>query len=175
MSFYRDQLENYLKTIDVKAEIVFDVGGKEKPVKGRTKTWNVKNYEILDLPEYDLNKELKYEKKCDFIFCLEVFEYLIDPITAMKNLKNLLVRNGSAIVSFPLIYPVHNDVNFDSLRFTETGVRRIVQHSGLSVKSVFYRKTRTGSLVKYYHEDGMKMAKNMNHEVTGYIFTLINS
>jgi hypothetical protein len=55
MSFYRDQLENYLKTIDVKAETVFDVGGKEKPVKGRTKSWTVKNYEILDIPEHDLN------------------------------------------------------------------------------------------------------------------------
>ena len=70
MSFYRDQLENYLKTIDVKAETVFDVGGKEKPVKGRTKSWTVKNYEILDIPEHDLNVLFPNPKQCNLIFCL---------------------------------------------------------------------------------------------------------
>lgn len=169
MSFYRDQLENYLKTIDVKADTVFDVGGKEKPVKSRTKSWTVKNYEILDLPLYDLNKEIKLDRKCNLIFCLEVFEYLIDPVTAMKNIKNMLVDGGEAIISFPLVYPVHNDVAFDSLRFTETGIRRLAKHVGLTVKSINYRKTRTNSLVKYYSEDGMKMAKGMNHDITGYV------
>lgn len=172
MSFYRDQLENYLKTIDVKAETVFDVGGKEKSVKGRTKSWTVKNYEILDIPEHDLNVLFPNPKQCNLIFCLEVFEYLIDPVTAMKNIKNMLAKGGEAIVSFPLVYPVHNDVNFDSLRFTETGIRRLAKHVGLTVKSINYRKTRTNSLVKYYSEDGMKMAKGMNHDITGYIVSL---
>jgi len=172
MSFYRDQLENYLKTIDVKTETVFDVGGKEKPVKGRTKSWTVKNYEILDIPEHDLNVLFPNPKQCNLIFCLEVFEYLIDPVTAMKNIKNMLTNGGEAIVSFPLVYPVHNDVNFDSLRFTETGVKRLAKHVGLTVKSINYRKTRTNSLVKYYSEDGMKMAKGINHDITGYIVSL---
>jgi len=172
MSFYRDQLENYLKTIDVKAETVFDVGGKEKPVKGRTKSWIVKNYEILDIPEHDLNVLFPNPKQCNLIFCLEVFEYLIDPVTAMKNIKNMLTKGGEAIVSFPLVYPVHNDVAFDSLRFTETGVRRLAKYVGLTVKSINYRKTRTNSLVKYYSEDGMKMAKGMNHDITGYVVSL---
>jgi len=172
MSFYRDQLENYLKTIDVKTETVFDVGGKEKPVKGRTKSWTVKNYEILDIPEHDLNVLFPNPKQCNLIFCLEVFEYLIDPVTAMKNIKNMLTKGGEAIVSFPLVYPVHNDVNFDSLRFTETGVKRLAKHVGLTVKSINYRKTRTNSLVKYYSEDGMKMAKGINHDITGYIVSL---
>jgi SAM-dependent methyltransferase len=138
MSFYRDQLENYLKTIDVKAETVFDVGGKEKPVKGRTKSWTVKNYEILDIPDHDLNVLFPNPKQCNLIFCLEVFEYLIDPVTAMKNIKNMLAKGGEAIVSFPLVYPVHNDVAFDSLRFTETGVRRLAKYVGLTVKSINY-------------------------------------
>ena len=64
---------------------------------------------------------------------------------------------------------MHNDVAFDSLRFTETGIRRLAKHVGLTVKSINYRKTRTNSLVKYYSEDGMKMAKGMNHDITGYV------
>ena len=175
MSYYRDQLENYLKTLDVKAETVFDVGGKEKFVRGRTKSWDVKNYEVFDLPEYDLNKEIKLNKQCNLLFCLEVFEYLIDPVMAMKNIKNMLAKGGEAVVSFPLVYPVHNDVNYDSLRFTETGVRRLAKHVSLIVKNIFYRKTKTGSLVKYYSEDGMKMAKGIAHDITGYIFRFSNS
>jgi hypothetical protein len=86
--------------------------------------------------------------------------------------SSMLAKGGEAIVSFPLVYPVHNDVAFDSLRFTETGVRRLAKYVGLTVKSINYRKTRTNSLVKYYSEDGMKMAKGMNHDITGYIVSL---
>lgn len=169
MSYYRTQLEHFLSNYSVKADRVYDVGGIQKPVKDRTKSWNVTNYEILDIPEYDLNVLQPLKAQADLIFCLEVFEYLIVPTTAMTNIYNLLKPNGTAIVSFPLVYPLHNEVEFDSLRYTITGVRRLADYSNLNVKEIHYRKAKSGTLVKYYQEDGMKMAKHYNHDITGYI------
>lgn len=171
MSYYRQQLEQYLKTIEIDTDTVFDIGGKQYPIdKKRTKVWKVKNFQIMDIPEYDLNKELEFRQQADVIFCLEVFEYLIDPMTAMKNLYKAMKPGGVCYASFPLIYPVHNEVEYDSMRFTETGVRRLATAAGLKVENVHYRKTKTNSLTKYYSEDGMRAAKGMDHQITGYVF-----
>lgn len=171
MSYYRDQLESYLKTIHVNCETVFDVGGKQKPVKGRTATWNVKNYKIFDIPEYDLDTKNKHEVNCDMLFCLEVFEYLIIPTIAMENISDMLKPGGIAIVSFAFVYPLHNEIEYDSLRYTTTAVKRLAKHANLEILKIKERKAKTNSLVKYYSEDGMKCAKGNLHDNTGFIVT----
>jgi len=175
MSYYREQLESYLKLLDVNADLVIDVGGAQKPAKGRTKSWNIKDYAVLDLPEYDLDKPLAYNAQADVVFCLEVFEYLIIPTMAMTNIANLLKPGGKAYVTFPFVYPLHNEVEFDSLRYTKSGIVRLAAHAGLNIEKIVERKTNTGSLVKYYSEDGMRAAKGHNHSVTGFIVTFKKS
>lgn len=168
-SYYRQQLEDYLKTLDVNAETVFDIGGAQKTIKGRTKSWKVKDLYTYDMPKYDLNEPQVHEKKADIVFCLEVFEYLINPIQAMKNIADALKPGGTAIVTFQFVYPLHNEVEFDSLRYTETGVKRLAEKAGLKINKVIKRKAKTGTLVKYFAEDGMRPAKGHDHGVTGFI------
>ena len=172
-SYYRQQLENYLQGLDVEADLLYDIGGKQKSAKGRTKTWKVKELVCLDIPEYDLNEPQNLDKKADFVLCLEVFEYLINPLQAMRNIANALKVKGVAIVSFPFVYPIHNEVEFDSLRYTLSGIKRLADKAGLKIIDVSYRKCKTSTLVKYYEEDGMKMAKGHNHHITGYIIKFV--
>lgn len=173
MSYYRDQLEKYLKTLDVKADLVLDIGGIQKPIKGRTKTWDVKEFYILDRPEFDLEVlKTEFEYKADLIFCLEVFEYLIQPVDAMKNIAGYLNPKGKAIISFPLVYPLHNEVEFDSLRYTISGIKRIADKAKLTIEKVTTRNAKSKTLVNYYNEDGMKAAKGHEHHITGYIVEL---
>jgi len=49
-SYSRIQLEEYLKTIHVKGSVL-DIGGIQNTIKGRTKSWDVIDYQILDLKE----------------------------------------------------------------------------------------------------------------------------
>lgn len=170
MSYYRDQLEKYLQTLDIKTDVVLDIGGGQKNVKGRTKSWQVKTYHVLDLPEFNLEiPRFEFEYQADIIFCLEVFEYLIEPVIALRTIAGYLNPKGTAIISFPLIYPVHNEVEFDSFRYTLRGVERMAEKVGLKVKKVNYRRAKSKTLVNYYSEDGMKAAKGMDHHITGYI------
>jgi 2-polyprenyl-3-methyl-5-hydroxy-6-metoxy-1,4-benzoquinol methylase len=169
MSYYREQLESYLGLLEVNVGTVIDVGGKQKPVKGRTKNWKVDNYAILDLPEYNLDHPFYYASQADVVFCLEVFEYLLIPTVAMTNIANLIKPEGKAYVTFPFIYPLHNEVEFDSLRYTKSGIARLASYAGLQIENIIERKTKTNSLIKYYSEDGMKAAKGHNHAVTGFI------
>ncbi len=130
-SSYRIELDNWLSQLDVTASRVLDIGGSQLPVKGRTKSWNVKEYLIADLPEPhvgspkpDIELDMNYQRSAegdqfDLIFCLEVFDYVFDPIASMGNLSTYLKPNGTAWVTFPSFYPSHNPIEDDALRYME--------------------------------------------------------
>ena len=102
-SFARQQLENWLQTIDVKGSVI-DVGGLHIPVQGRTKSWEVENYKILDIekiykgnqPDFvaDINQIItEFPEKFDNAFCLEVMEYIYNPVVALKNIGLFSCKN----------------------------------------------------------------------------------
>lgn len=182
MSYYRQQLEDWLKELDVKSDTVLDIGGAQNPVKGRTKSWDVKKYYILDLyTEYHINLDeqltnvnlLKFGEEADVIFCLEVFEYLISPLLALKNIEEFLKSDGRAYITFAFTYPHHNELEMDSLRYTEPGIKRLAEAIGLRITNTWYRRDKSGLLKSFYAMDGMRMAKEYpNHDVTGFIVEL---
>lgn len=172
MSYYRQQLEDWLKTLDVKAETVFDIGGAQGEVYKRVKSWQVNNYKILDLPDFNIENKLKLNSSsiADIIFCLEVFEYLINPLQALFNINALLRLGGKAYVTFAFVYPHHNELEADSLRYTETSIRRLAELTNLSISNIWYRRDKSGLLKSFYAADGMRAAKQYeHHDVTGFI------
>ena len=88
MSRYREVLEEYLKTLNIKADRVLDVGGASNPVKSRVKSWEVDECKIADSGledgEYDIGMDLNtidivnlnLLSNFNIIFCLEVMEYI---------------------------------------------------------------------------------------------------
>ena len=194
MSSTRTQLENWLKTIDVKADRVLDVGGGSNPVKGRTKSWDVKEYKILDngleemkqKPDYDLdlNKKIYFtdpgdmptEEECyDIVFCLEVFEYIWNPVQAMKNIANCLKKDGILYISFPFIYPHHSPEEYDYLRYTKWGIEKLLKETGFKIEEIIHRSAQNkGYLMEFYVGEGMHLAKNYKkHSDIGYLVKAI--
>jgi len=177
VSYYREQLESWLKELDVKADVVLDIGGKQGNVKSRVKSWDVKEYEIRDLPEYDLQTRnpnvWSHKKNADVIFCLEVFEYIFNPIAALVNIKKVMAEGGRAYITFAFVYPHHNELEADSLRYTESGIKNMAKLAGLKIANIWYRTDRSGLLKAMYSADGMKMAKQYgHHNATGFIVEL---
>lgn len=173
MSWYRQQLEDWLSELDIKADMVLDVGGAQGLVKNRVKSWNVKEYEVLDLPKWNLelpSNLWRNHRKADAIFCLEVFEYLIDPCQALAHINQLLKSGGIAYITFAFNYPHHNELEFEGLRYTEPGIRRIAKRVHINISNIWYRTDKSGLLAKFYGADGMHPAKQyIHHDVTGFI------
>lgn len=170
VSYYRTQLEDWLKELDIKANTVLDIGGKQGNVKDRVKSWDVQEYEVLDLPDFDIQNPPYVTPRANIIFCLEVFEYLTQPQEALNTISELLLIGGKAYITFAFIYPHHNELDMDSLRYTEPGVRRLCEAAGLRITNNWYRRDRSGLLKAFYASDGMKMAKQYSdHDVTGFI------
>lgn len=167
--------------------MVFDVGGGSKPVKDRVASWNVGKYLILDnnleepIPDtltidcdlnYGITNELAGEMvKADVIFCLEVFEYVWNPLLALKTLNQMLRKGGKLIITFPFVYPTHQPVVHDCLRYTKYGAYKLLEEAGFDMDSIIVksRDDKSGLLESFYKADGMHPAKGEDHSECGYI------
>lgn len=159
MSIYRDQLENFLKTLDIKADRVLDVAGASNPVRDRVRSWDVKEYYILDNEleprkewihyRQDMNEQIKRTPELikswnpyDLVFCLELMEYIYDPVQVIKNLRLLCADGGKLIITFPFIYPNHNPVGYDYLRYTKQGAIKLLYNGGFIIDDVIPRQMK---------------------------------
>jgi len=198
----RQALESWIKSLKIKADRVLDVGGAQKPVKGRTGEWDVKEYLISDIefphdnspkPDivFDLSNyyvenlfdnnftpskdDMKLFKKFDTVFCLEVMEYVSDPVQAIKNLNRLLKQGGKLYISFNFSYPTHNPPGLDYFRYTRFGVIKLLEDNGFKIDKLTPRtcEMNTGypELMQFYSKQGMKYTKDIKgiHEETGHL------
>jgi hypothetical protein len=179
-SVYKQQLIDWLSQLEVETDTVIDIGGSQDPVKGRTKSWAVDNYLIADLPDphrmkqspdviLDLEEDITTTQRADLIFCLEVFDYIRDPIKAHSNLSRMPKKNGSAWVSYPFIYPHHNPIELDGLRYTEPTIRYYADLFKLNVDEIVYRRPQSKLLREYFAADNYRSAPGYDHDVIGYI------
>lgn len=182
-SYYKQQLNDWKRSLDVKADVVFDIGGAQDPLKGMTRSWDVDEYVIYDLAEphvekvkpdraWDMNEPIgKVAKKADLVFMLGVMDYVINPNIAMQNVADMLTADGTAWVEFPFVYPIHNPVDDEGCRYSEGCIRRLAKQAGLKIEEIVYKRPMPGNdlLLRFYSADGMRAAQGVDHNVTGYI------
>lgn len=184
-SSYRLELDAWLKTLDISAKRLLDIGGSQLPVEGRTRTWDVGEYVIADLENphkdspqpdmyIDLNGHMERPRlQFDVVFCLEVFDYVYDPVNAFHIISRLLRRGGRAYVSFPFIYPIHQPIEDDALRYAPGGIIKLSQSAGLKVLQIIPRRPESPYLDQFYKSERMRAAKRVDHETTGWMVELI--
>lgn len=196
-SYFRQQLESWLSNLDVNADRVLDIGGGALPVKDRVRSWNVKEYKILDneLEEMkqkpdiveDLNSNITFPSEMidyfDTIFCLEVFEYIWDPYRALSNINAYLKPGGILYNSFPFVYPHHNPKGKDYLRYTRWGVEKLLKETGFEIEEIIARtqkieidyeqdppQPKQSDIKDWYNDQKMHPIKHWpGHNEIGYI------
>lgn len=182
-SSYRRSLEEWLSQQSYEVESALDIGGAQLAIPDRVKHWQVDKYRIADLakphkqkhtPDYLFNVEedvwLPQWGVYDIVFCLEVFEYIINPIRAMGNIY--LATKDKAIITFPFCYPIHEPVQADSLRYTRTAIERLAHKTGFKIDAIHDRIAETPAILNAYSSERLRAAKGVDHRVLGYIVEL---
>lgn len=176
-SQYRIQINDWLRNQSFKADKVLDVGGCEGPIQKLT-TIEANRIQTLDFngdlkPSFvhDLNifahpDDLfgsERNPRFDLIFCMNVFEYIHNPYNAVANLYSWLGQGGTLVVNFPFLYPVHNPVGIDYLRYTHEWVEMML-HDRFKFKDVditiLQATTGARDLMNFYSNEKMHYRKH---------------
>lgn len=99
-------------------------------------------------------------------------EYIYYPDNAIEWLSCLTEKNGVLYITFPFIYPFHNPVKYDMLRYTKSAVIELVEEGYFKVLDIIPRKmTAIGEAIyrQFLKVEGMHAAKGENHNELGWI------
>jgi len=177
-SFFRKQLEDWLKTLKVYGKVI-DVGGSQNPISSnRVREWNVIECKTMDLevpheksnqPDIvsDINiyrEDFSNDEYFDTAFCIEVMEYLYDPLTALKNITRLLTKSGYLYISFSFLYPYHPPSGTDLLRYTKYGAQKLLEKAGFEVMEIEPRYAHNGgNLLDFWQKDKYRYDRSLSY------------
>lgn len=105
----------------------------------------------------------------DLLFVLEVFDYVYNPANALYIIKLLLKPGGTAWVTFPSQYPLHQPVEDDALRYMPGGITKLAEANGLTIKQMIPRRTETDAIYNAFRVERMRAAKHEDHNISGWI------
>jgi len=93
-----------------------------------------KSYKNLLFPGFDICNE-KDSDKFDLIIAEQVFEHLLWPYRAARNVFQMLNDGGHFLVSTPFLLRIH-EVPVDCSRWTETGLRYFLAECGFDLAKI---------------------------------------
>jgi SAM-dependent methyltransferase len=187
----RNQLEQWLATIEIDATKVLDVGVGFSPVRDRLKSCNASQYKTLDnnseneiKPDFVLDLNLLDNKGVvkrvqkyspGVIFCVEVMEYIYRPDAVLKFFHSSLAKNGLLYISFHTFYPWHKPYKNDYLRYTKAGIGKLLDSAGFSKWEITPRVAALGGrdLWLFFRKEGLigfrdKINLDMGYLVKAY-------
>jgi SAM-dependent methyltransferase len=71
----------------------------------------------------------------DAVLCTEVMEHVSEPATMLAEIHRVLRPGGHLIVTVPFTWHIHDEPH-DFWRFTEFGLRRVLERAGFEVDSL---------------------------------------
>lgn len=93
-----------------------------------------KSYTTVAFPEFDICKD-RLNKQFDLIIADQVFEHLLWPYRAGKNVYAMLKSGGYFLITAPFLIPVHN-VPVDCTRWTETGIKYFLAECAFPIENI---------------------------------------
>lgn len=81
----------------------------------------------------------------DLVFCSQVLEHVPEPARVVAEMARVLKPGGSIWLSTPLFYPEH-EAPYDFFRYTQYGLRKLMEDAGLVVGRVEWLEGYLGTL-----------------------------
>lgn len=95
---------------------------------------NFKVYKAVHYPEYDICTS-SLPEAFDLIIAEQVFEHLLWPYRAGKNVYEMLEPAGHFLISTPFLVRIHNYPT-DCTRWTETGLKYFLAECGFPIERI---------------------------------------
>jgi SAM-dependent methyltransferase len=94
----------------------------------------------------------------DNVVSFEVFEHVPNPEAMLKELNRVLKPKGTLLVTTPFFYPEH-EMPFDFQRFTEPGMKRLLEICEFHPVSIIKTNNNLSSLTQIFCEELFQLHK----------------
>jgi SAM-dependent methyltransferase len=116
------------------------------------KNLNFNSFTEANYPEFDICKQTM-ERQFDIIITDQVWEHLLSPYKATKNVLEMLKPGGYFLNTTPFLIKVH-DMPADCSRWTEIGMKHFLAECGFPIEEILTgswgnRKAVIGNLRKF--------------------------
>ena len=92
------------------------------------------SYTSVGFPEYDVCSNV-LEEKFDVIIAEQVFEHVLWPYRAVRNVFQMLNPNGVFLITTPFLVRIHGHP-IDCSRWTELGIRHLLAEGGFDIDRI---------------------------------------
>lgn len=93
----------------------------------------------------------------------------------MNTISSYLTSGGTAWVTFPSVYPLHQPVEDDALRYMPGGIRKLVDAAGLEIVQMIHRRFETNLWDQTIRAERTRAAKHEDHNFQGWIVEMRKS
>jgi SAM-dependent methyltransferase len=93
-----------------------------------------RSYRSVHYPEFDICEQ-PLDEQFDIIFAEQVFEHLVWPYRAGRNVLSMLKPGGYFLMTTPFLIRIH-DAPLDCTRWTAAGIRSFLAECGFPLESV---------------------------------------
>ena len=97
-----------------------------------------RSFTEANYPQFDICRDV-LDQRFDLIIADQVFEHLLWPYRAARNVHTMLKPGGCFLVTVPFLIRIHREPE-DCTRWTETGLRHFLAECGFPLQT-----TRTAS------------------------------
>ena len=87
----------------------------------------------------------------DLVFCSQTLEHVPDPNRVLAEIERVLKPGGHLWLTAPFYYEEH-EVPYDYYRYTQFGLRYLIQNAGLQLVSIEWLEGYFGTLGYQLHE-----------------------
>lgn len=185
MSYYKQQLKEFLAKEKMPEGKILSIGAQHDD-RLYFKDYHGQEWKTLDVDRefkpdilFNMNRFgfdvegdgslFEYQEYFDAVFAFELWEYIYSPLEAHKNIFSLLKPGGIYMGSYPFVYGKHNPPGQDFLRYTDDGIKKLLSVAGFHDVEITPRTGVVGSLESFYAVEEMRVRKDVDHNVVGYI------
>lgn len=150
---HRESISGHLRTLTLEDLRVIDWGAGTKPVKNYVAAKGSTTFFGIDKLGHvgadlvtDISQPVNLEREFDMAFCMEVLEHVERPENLVQNIARHLKSGGELHLSVPFLYPRHHDTE-DFWRFTDLGVKLLLERNGFIIHSIVPTEQDMGWLV----------------------------
>ena len=123
------ETEKLVKGLNPESLSVMEVSGE-----GWAERFDFKSYLSTDYPDFDICGDPLLQQ-FDLIIAEQVFEHLLWPYRAGRNVYAMLEQGGYFLVSTPFMIKIHNHP-VDCSRWSEVGMRHFLAECGFPLEKI---------------------------------------